>query len=226
MNSEFKRGVKDTLPITLGMIPFALILGAQAVQKGMSALEVPLMMGLNFAGGSEFAVVGLWSNPLPIFLILSMTFMINSRHILMGTALVPYWRHLPLKKVLPALFVMTDESWAMALADAKRHNQFSLNYYFGIALTLYVMWVLCGWLGAMIGPMLGDLDRFGFGMAFPAVFLVLLRGMWRGLRAARPWLISLVVAAIVYLILPKSGWYVIAGTLSGLGYSYFWEQSK
>ena len=48
MNSEFKRGVKDTLPITLGMIPFALILGAQAVQKGMSALEVPLMMGLNF----------------------------------------------------------------------------------------------------------------------------------------------------------------------------------
>ena len=122
---------------------------------------------------------------------------------------------------------MTDESWAMALADAKRHNQFSLNYYFGIALTLYVMWVLCGWLGAMIGPMLGDLDRFGFGMAFPAVFLVLLRGMWRGLRAARPWLISLVVAAIVYLILPKKWLVCYCRNIIWIGIQlFFGEQSK
>jgi hypothetical protein len=32
---------------------FALVLGAQAAQKGLSALEVPLMTGLNFAGGSS-----------------------------------------------------------------------------------------------------------------------------------------------------------------------------
>ena len=223
---EFKRGVKDSLPIMIGIVPFGLILGAQAGQKGMSVLETTLMMGLNFAGGSEFAAVGLWTSPLPVLLIITMTAMINSRHILMGAAFVPYLRDLPLKKLLPALFVMTDESWAMGIADAKHRQQaglppFSYPYYMGTAVVLYVMWVVCGLLGSSIGPLLGDVSRFGFGMAFPAVFLVLVRGMWRGFQAAKPWLISLVVAIIVYAIAPNGGWYVPAGTLAGLLFAYF-----
>lgn len=226
MNTEFKRGAKEVLPIMFGVIPFGLILGAQAGQKGMSVLETVLMMGLNFAGGSEFAAVGLWANPLPIALIVLMTAMINSRHILMGAAFAPLLRGLPLKKLLPALFVMTDESWAMSIADSKKREQaglpaFSYAYYMGTAVVLYVMWISCGFLGSLFGPMLGDVERFGFGMAFPAVFLVLMRGMWRGWRAARPWLISLVVAACTHLLLPNSGWYVILGTLAGLIFAYF-----
>ena len=226
---EFKRGIKDVLPIMIGIIPFGLILGAQAGQKGMSVLETTLMMGLNFAGGSEFAAVGLWTSPLPVLLIITMTAMINSRHILMGAALVPYLRDLPLKKLLPALFVMTDESWAMGIADAKHRQQaglppFSYPYYMGTAVVLYVMWVVCGLLGSSIGPLLGDVSRFGFGMAFPAVFLVLVRGMWRGVRAARPWLVSLITAAAVYLLLPHSGWYVPAGTAAGLLCVYFFGE--
>lgn len=224
--TEFRRGVRAVMPMLIGLMPFGLILGAQAVQQGMTPLELVLMMCLNFAGGSEFAVVGLWNEPLPIFLILSTTFMINSRHILMGAALAPYIRHLPKRKLLPTLFFMIDESWAMGIAEAKRREQLgatqlNLPYYFGAVLSLYVMWFSCGLIGAWVGPMLGDLERLGFGMAFPAVFLVLVRGMWRNMRAAEPWLVSLVVACVVYLFLPSNGWHVIVGTLSGLVYAYF-----
>lgn len=73
--------------------------------------------------------------------------------------------------------------------------------------------------GAAIGPMIGDVEVYGFDMAFPAVFLVLLKGMWTGLRTARPWLVSLVTAALVYLFVPGA-WYVAAGALSGLISSY------
>ena len=55
--SEFQRGMKDSIPMLLGIIPFALVLGATAVQKNFSLLEVPLLTGLNFAGGSEFAIL-------------------------------------------------------------------------------------------------------------------------------------------------------------------------
>ena len=224
--AEFRRGIIEAVPILIGIMPFGLILGTRAAQQGMGWLEVVLMMGLNFAGGSEFAAVGLWATPLPVLLIITMTAMINSRHILMGAALVPYLRDLPLKKLLPALFVMTDESWAMGIADAKHRQQaglppFSYPYYMGTALLLYVAWVCCGLLGSSIGPMLGDVSRFGFGMAFPAVFLVLVRGMWRGFQAAKPWLISLIVAIAVYAIAPQSGWYAPAGTLAGLLFAYF-----
>ena len=148
-HTEFKRGLRESLPIMLGAVPFALILGAQARQKGMSALETVMMMGLNFAGGSEFAAVNLWTSPLPVLLIIATTAMINSRHILMGAAMAPLLRHLPLRKVLPALFMMTDESWAMGIADSQKHAQkqparLNYEYYMGTAASLYAVWVCCG----------------------------------------------------------------------------------
>ena len=100
----------------LSFVPFGLLLGAQASQKGLSVVEVPLMTGHNFGGGSEFAAVGLWTSPPLILLIVAITFLINSRHLLMGAALAPHLKHLPKRKVLPALILMCDESWAMGLS--------------------------------------------------------------------------------------------------------------
>lgn len=224
--SEFKQGAAQALPMLIGILPFGLILGAQAAQNGMSTLETVLMMGLNYAGGSEFAVVGLWGNPLPVALIITTTLMINSRHILMGAALAPYIAHLPKRKLLPTLFFMMDESWAIAIARAKQHEQlglmpFSLAHYAGVSAVFYLGWIACGFFGSRFGAMLGDLQQYGFAMAFPAVFLVLVKGMWRGIRPALPWLVSLAAAVLIYLLHPQGGWYVIGGSAAGLAFAYF-----
>lgn len=223
---EFWRGAREAAPVTLGVLPYALVLGAQAAQAGLNLAEVPLMTGLNFAGGSEFAAVKLWSFPPNILLIAAVTFLVNSRHIMMGATLAPLLRHMPKSRVLPALFLMTDESWALSYADAGKRSKtgaisaFSLPYYMGASLELYVVWLCCTTLGAALGPVFGNVEAYGFDMAFPAVFLVLLRGMWRGVRAARPWLASLLTAAVVYLLLPGA-WYVPAGTVAGLLVAFF-----
>ena len=152
--SDFRRGLRESLPVALSFIPFALFFGAQAVQKQLSAVEVMLMTGLNFAGGSEFAAVGVWTSPPQVFLIAAITLLINSRHLLMGAALTPYLQHLSKRKAFAALFFMTDESWAMGLADAKRRESvgssphFSLAYYLGVSLSLYLSWVIFTTVGA------------------------------------------------------------------------------
>lgn len=218
---EFTRGLRAALPVMVGFMPFALVLGAQAAQKGFSALEVPLLTGLNFGGGSEFAAVALWTSPPHLLLLVAITLLVNSRHLLMGAVLAPLLQHLPKRKALPALFFMCDESWAISLADARKRGDaklapfFSMRYYMGASLGLYITWVVFTALGALLGPLIGDIEAWGFHMAFPAVFLVLLRGMWQGMRAARPWLISLAVAATTYLLIPGA-WYVATGALSGL----------
>ncbi|HJR30297.1 MAG TPA: AzlC family ABC transporter permease [Pseudomonas sp.] len=224
--SELIRGAKAALPVLLGFIPFALVLGAQASQKGLHAYEVALMTGLNFGGGSEFAAIELWSSPPQLLVIVLMTLLVNSRHLLMGAALAPYLQHLPMKKALPSLFFMCDESWAMGLADTQRNERhsFSLVYFLGVSLCLWLTWVLFTSVGAFVGPVLGDLHAYGFDMAFAAVFLVLLRGMWKGLHAAVPWLFSLITAAAFYLLIP-GGWYVLAGTVAGLTSAYLWAKS-
>lgn len=224
LRSEFMRGLVASLPVTAGFVPFALVLGAQASQKGLSALETPLMTGLNFAGGSEFAAIGLWTSPPHLALITAVTLMVNSRHLLMGAALAPFLKALPKRRVLPALFLMCDESWAMALADARARGTFSLAHYLGVALPMWLAWIAFTALGAMVGPVLGDVETLGFDMAFPAIFLVLLRGMWGGFRAARPWLVSLAVAATGHLLAPGA-WTVAAGAIAGLATAWLWAGS-
>lgn len=224
---EWRRAIRDTLPMLLGFVPIALVLGAQAAQKGLSAPELMLMTGFNFAGGSEFVAIDLWSAPPPALLIVAMTLLVNSRHVLMGAALAPFLAHLPLPRALAALFLMCDEAWALGIArsrarrDAGRTPAFAPSYYFVSALMMWSTWVAFTGLGAAIGPWVGDIRPWGFDMAFAAIFLVLMRGMWSGIRAARPWLVSLVAAGATYLLAP-GGWYVLVGAVAGVASAWVW----
>lgn len=225
---EFKRGAKASLPVLLGIIPFGLVFGAQAFQKGISVAEIALMTGLNFGGGSEFAAIEVWGTPIPVGLILAMTLLVNSRHLLMGAALAPYLQHLPLRKALPYLFFMCDESWALAMADAEKTSDsrtpmISVGFYLGVGLCLWVTWLIFPAVGGLVGSQIGDLRGYGFDMAFAAVFIVLLRGMWKGGRSSTPWLVSLSTAALFHLMVP-GGWYVLAGVVSGLTWAYLWME--
>lgn len=225
--SGVRAGLRDGWPIMLALAPLALVLGAQAAAKGLKPYEVTLMTGLNLAGGSEFAAVDLWRTPVPVVVIVLMTFLINSRHLLMGAALAPYLAHLPRRVVYPALFLMVDENWALAMRDAQRRRRagrvpaFRLRYYLTLAFMFWTTWYLLATTGAVFGPLLGDLDRWGIRMAFPAIFLVLVRGMWTTRAVARPWLVSLVVAAVTSLVVPGA-WYVPAGACAGLLSAWLW----
>lgn len=110
----------------------------------------------------------------------------------------------------------------MGLADARRSTSgFSLRYFMGVSVGLHLSWVAFTAIGALVGPVFGNVIRYGFDMAFPAVFLVMLAGMWKGVAASRPWIISLVVAAATHLLV-RGAWYVPVGSLSGIVAAYLW----
>src|SRR3990167_5773672 len=69
VNHEMKRGIKASIPVVLSFIPFALLFGTQATQKDLSHLEIPLITGLNFGGGSEFAAISVWTSTPQFWLI-------------------------------------------------------------------------------------------------------------------------------------------------------------
>ncbi|NPE51998.1 AzlC family ABC transporter permease [Dickeya dadantii] len=218
--NEFSRGLVAAIPVMIGFVPFGLLLGAQAAQKGFSASELVLMTGLNFGGGSEFAAMSLWTSPPHVLTIVLVSMLINSRHLLMGASFAPFLAHLPRRHALLALFFMCDESWAMSVADAAKRRQqgssgFSMGFYAGVASALWLVWVISTGVGVIVGPVLGDVTEWGFDMAFPAVFLVLLKGMWRGLLPALPWLVSLVCAAATYHFWPGAA-YVPVGAATGM----------
>lgn len=74
--------------------------------------------------------------------------------------------------------------------------------------------------GAWIGNDLGDLEVWGFAMAFPAIFIAILSGMWPGAKKCLPWIVSFVVAGLMSLMFsPPVA--VAAGSLLGLAAVWF-----
>lgn len=218
---EILRALKTAFPLMLSVIPFGLLLGAQAKIHGLSTLELWLMCSLNFAGGSEFVAINLWQKTPPLLLIVAMTLLVNCRHILMGATMIQFCKHFSLKRILPSFFFLCDECWALSLQDCYHRLKkvispsFSYIFYMTVGVSLYLVWVTSAVIGILLGPLFGNLLHYGFDMAFAAIFIVLLRGMWLGWRKGIIWASSLITACIVYMFVPGE-WYVIAGTLTGI----------
>ena len=93
--TEFVRGVRDTLPLILGAIPFGLIFGAVAITSGMSGWAAATMSALVYAGASQFVATGLVAAGAGIAVIILTTFVVNLRHALYSASLGPFVRSLP-----------------------------------------------------------------------------------------------------------------------------------
>lgn len=212
--TDFTDGVLRITPIFVSVIPFGLLLGALAAQKGLSPLEVLIMSATVFAGSAQFVAVDLWREPLPVLTLVVTTLLVNLRHVLMGAAITPALTHWRRAQGYGALFFLADEIWALAMHRSAR-GRLTPAYYLGLALPLYVNWLTCTTLGAVIGGVLRDPARYGFDFAFTAIFLVLLSGLWRGRRAALPWAASGLAAVLAYKLLPGV-WYILLGGLAGV----------
>jgi len=211
--AEARRGFLDVLPLLVAAIPFALVLGTLAAQKGLSPLEVLLMSALVFAGGAQFVAIGMWETPAPVLAIVLATAAVNLRHVLMGAALAPRIAHLGPWVRRGFVAVHADETWATALRRSAR-TPLTGGYLLGAVVPFYLNWPLWCWVGSLAGDLLGDPTRWGMDFVFPAVFVVLLVGLWRGRPSVAPVVVGAAVALLAHTTLPGV-WYIFLGGLSG-----------
>jgi 4-azaleucine resistance transporter AzlC len=210
---EFAAGAFTILPLLVAVVPFGLLLGTLAAQKGLSPLETALMGATVFAGASQFVAVEIWTTPPAVALLAATALMVNLRHVLMGAALAPHVRGWSRGAIYGGLFFMADEIWAFALRRGAE-TPLAPAYYLGLSLPLYLGWIATTTLGAIFGGVLQDPARYGLDFAFTAVFLALLVSLWKGRRTFYPWAAAALVAVAAYQLLPGV-WYIALGGLAG-----------
>src|SRR3546814_18390482 len=84
---EFAAGAFTILPLLVAVVPFGLLLGTLAAQKGLSPLETALMGTTVFAGASQFVEVEIWTTPPAGALLAAPALMVTLRHVRLGDAL-------------------------------------------------------------------------------------------------------------------------------------------
>ena len=211
---EFRQGVLVTLPAMVAGAPFAFLIGALAVDSGLTPWESGLMSGLVFAGSAQFVALNTWQTP-PVWLMLGLAVLVvNLRHIFMSASIL---RHMDLfaRPLRPlALLFLADEIWAFAEARAAR-QKLTPAYYAGLVSFFYLNWVAATVVGAFAGRLIRDPRAYGFDFAFTAIFI----GLIMGFRARRGFAVTvgagMLAAAAVHCVVPGP-FSIVAGALAGV----------
>ena len=170
---EFLHGVRDQLPILIGVVPFGLIFGALARSAGIPVLESQAFSILIFAGSSQFVATGLVAEGTPAFVVIATIFLVNLRHMLYSATLAPYLTRLNRRWKIVLAWLLTDEAFAMASIRYRRPDQGHPHwYFFGTGLTLWTSWQISTFLGITLGSILPGTTLLDF--ALPLTFLALL----------------------------------------------------
>ncbi|MFJ3901161.1 AzlC family ABC transporter permease [Streptomyces sp. NPDC090025] len=160
--------------IAVGLSGFAF--GVTSAGAGLSLLQSCALSLLVFTGASQFALVGALAaggNPLTAA---AGAFFLGTRNAFYGLRLSQLLALRRLARPFAAQWVI-DETTAVALAQPDRR---SARLGFTVTgLSLYVLWNLTTFLGALGTEAIGDTDAWGLDAAGPAVFLALLAPMVR-----------------------------------------------
>lgn len=214
--ARVRAGLTRTIPVAITVFVYGLIFGVLTASKGLSIGETLLMSGTVFAGTAQLVAVGMWRDPLPVVAIILTTALVNSRLALMGASLV--MRHafeqLSRAKTYTSLFFVSDESWALTMAE-HRTGPTNSAFLLGSGLVLYLSWVSSTAIGHLTGSGVGDPARLGLDFAFTALFIALIVGFWRGPQDIPPWAVAAGTAIAGSSFMPANT-HILLGSVAGI----------
>ena len=172
-SQEFWLGVRDELPILLGVVPFGMIYGILALSAGLSPFDAQAMSSVVFAGSAQFMTAKLISATTPGLIVILTGFVINLRHALYSASLAPYTKHLPLAWKATLAYLLTDEAFAVSIIHYQREGEVTHKHWhlLGAGLTLWSCWQISTGFGIFLGAQIPA--AWGLDFALPLIFIAL-----------------------------------------------------
>ncbi|HLE05621.1 MAG TPA: AzlC family ABC transporter permease, partial [Anaerolineales bacterium] len=211
---EFLTGVRDQLPLLLGVIPFGLIFGALAISVGVSPAAAQGFSLFVFAGSAQFIAVSLIGESASALVVIATIALVNLRHALYSASLAPSLAKLGRTWKLALGWLLTDEAFAMA---SRRYRNGELEdahwYTLGTGLTLWAGWQISTAVGIALGSNLPQGLSLDF--ALPLTFLALVVPS----LIDRPTLAAALAAGLLGLALFNLPFRLglVAATIAGVG---------
>lgn len=203
------------LPILLGIIPFALIVGVTGVNNGLSSPEVIAMSLLVFAGTSQLAAIELINAEASLLVVIFTGMVINVRFLMYSASVAPYLKHLPVWKSLPLAYFLTDQVYAVSISRFPylQDKSFLTGFYLSSGVGMWFTWQS----GTIAGTYFGKSVPEGLSLEFaiPLVFIALLVPVIKEMKLVISALVAGLVAVVGYDLSYNLG--LVLGAVSGIG---------
>jgi predicted branched-subunit amino acid permease len=177
---SFAHGVVTVSPLMLGVIPFGMICGANAVEAGLGTGEAVLMSVVVFAGASQLAVTQLMANDASWVVILLTGIVINLRMLMYSASLSGYLGNESTVGKLGIAYLLTDQAYATSLHAYQSDTSGSLHRlmcYMGIGGCMWLSFIISCAVGAALGAVIPASWDLGFSV--PLTFLAMLMSSLR-----------------------------------------------
>jgi predicted branched-subunit amino acid permease len=210
------RGAALCIPAFPGIVMLGLVFGTVAAQKGLTFLETVMINSLVFAGASQFVSMEVYREPLTWGLVAAMigaTAAVNMRMLLIGASLRPWLGAVPAWQTYPALYVLTDINWLLALSEYNKGER-DWGIYLGSGLVTWAIWSLSVVPGYFAGSLVSDPKVFGLDVVLPAFFAALLVPLWKGRRQTVSWLVAGAAAGLTWYLF-GGYWSILGGAIAG-----------
>lgn len=176
LKKAFKAGFPHTIPIMTGFLFLGMTYGIYMNVSGFSFLYPMLMSMTIFAGSMEFVTVNMLLGAFHPLEALTMTLMINARHLFYGISMLDKYKGTGLKK-LYLIFGMCDESFSINYTADIPKDVDKGQFMTWVTLLNHSYWVL----GATLGGIFGSFIHFnteGIEFVMTALFVVIFLEQW------------------------------------------------
>ena len=194
--SEFKTGLKDSVPIALGYLSVSFSFGILALKDGLTVFQAVLTSFTNVTSAGQFAGLGIMAAGGTILEMCLTQFIINLRYALMSLSLsqklskeVSFWQRLVIA------FANTDEVFAVAMMHNK---ELTIKYMLGLQIPPVLGWTAGTALGAVACNLLPVSLTSALGIALYGMFIAIVIPQ---AKKSRPVMLVVIIALILSCII-------------------------
>ena len=218
MNPSFRAGAREGfkafLPLSVGLMPWAVVTGVAMRSIGLSPLEAMGMNVIVFAGTAQLGTLPLIASGAPIWLIFITALVLNLRFVIFSAALAPAFAGQPWGRRTLSSYLLVDGVFAVLSERLLKSDDphWRWGCYIAPSVWCWALWqcfVLVGVLGAGVLPTDWSLEF----MATIALMVMLIP-----MTATRPMLVAALAGGLGAVLLRgmplKLG--LIAGILIGI----------
>jgi 4-azaleucine resistance transporter AzlC len=195
-SGSYLAGARAAMPFALAIFVVGISFGVLARSLGWGIIAPIVFSVIAFSGSAQFAVAAVLGAGGSVIAAILAAVLLNARFGPMGVAVAPYLKGGPLRRALEGQAVV-DTSWALA---SRGGGRFDREFMIGATVPQGVAWIFGTAIGAVGGDFIGDPERLGLDVIFPAFFLVLLVEELRGGRRAV--VVALVAAVLALTLVP------------------------
>ena len=190
--------VRDSLGVGIATGLYGASFGAISVASGLSVAQTCALSLVMFTGASQFALVGVLGAGGSAFSAAATALLLGTRNTLYGLRVAQLIGYTGVRRAAAA-HLLIDESTAMSVTRADRRTA-----RLGFLVTggsIFVLWNLFTFLGAIGGNAIGDPRTYGLDAAVGGAFLALL---WPQLREPLHRWVAVAAVAVALGLVPVS----------------------